>query len=60
MESSVWDEEKMVPMSHAVRMLTTGFEWEAVLFIEVYMELSGIIDKEAAKNVLTKARYRTG
>jgi hypothetical protein len=56
----MWDESKMVPMSQALRMLTTGFEWEAGLFIEVYKELSERLGKEAAKEVLAKAMYRTG
>ena len=56
----MWDEEKMVPMSQAVRMLTTGFEWESGLFIEVYNELSERIGKEDAKEVVAKAMYRTG
>ena len=56
----MWDEKKMVPMSQAVRMLVTGFEWESGLFIEVYRELSERIGKEAAKQVLAEAMYRTG
>lgn len=56
----MWEEEKMVSMSWAVRMLTTDFEWESGLLIEAYNELSGRIGKEAAKEVVAKAMYRTG
>jgi len=52
--------EKMVPFSQAGRMLTTGFEWEAGLFIETYKLLSERYSKEEAKEILGKAMYRAG
>jgi L-2-amino-thiazoline-4-carboxylic acid hydrolase len=52
--------EKMVPFSQAARMLTTGFEWEAGLFIETYKILTSILSKEEAKEILGKAMYRAG
>ena len=52
--------ERMVPVSQAVRMLTTGFEWEAGLFFEVYRELSKRLGKEEAKKLMGQAMYRAG
>ncbi len=52
--------EKMVPFSLAARMLTTGFEWEAGLFIETYKLLAERYSKEEAKEILGKAMYRAG
>jgi hypothetical protein len=54
------EEEKMVPFSQAVRMLTTGFEWEAGLFIETYKILCEVLSKEEAKEIMGKAMYRAG
>ena len=52
--------EEMVPKSVAARMLTTGFEWEAGLFTEVYKELVKRMSKEEARDILGKAMYRAG
>ncbi len=54
------DPEPMVPVSQAVRMLTTGFEWEAGLFLEVYTELCRRLGREEAKKVMGQAMYRAG
>lgn len=53
-------EEKMVPFSQAVRMLTTGFEWEAGLFVETYRELKARYGQDVAKEVLGRGMYRAG
>lgn len=53
-------EEKMVPQSVAAQMLTTGFEWEAGLFIETYKILKERLSKEEAREILGKAMYRAG
>ncbi len=52
--------EDMVPKSVAARMLTTGFEWEAGLFTEVYKELAERFSNEEARDILGKAMYRAG
>ena len=54
------DIEKTVPYSFAMRMLGTGFEWEAGLFIETYRELCKIMPKEEAREILGKGMYRAG
>ena len=57
---TLWNEERTVPMSQAVRMLVTGFEWEAGLFLEVFNELSKRLSPEEAKEILAIGMYRTG
>ncbi|HBG73984.1 MAG: hypothetical protein A2X25_02415 [Chloroflexi bacterium GWB2_49_20] len=54
------EKEKMVPLSTAVRLFTTGMEWEAGLFIETFRELIKRMPKEEAREILGKAMYRTG
>jgi len=54
------ESEPMVPLSQAVRMLTTGFEWEAGLFVETYRELCRRLGREVAKEILGRAMYRAG
>ena len=54
------ENEKMVPLSQAVRMLNTGFEWEAGLFFEVYGALKKQLGKEKAKEILGGAMYNAG
>lgn len=54
------DNEKMVPISLAVRLFTTGMEWEAGLFVEVYRELIKRMSKDEAREILGKAMYRAG
>lgn len=54
------DSERMIPISQAVRMLTTGFEWEAGLFYEVYRELCKRVSKDEARKLMAKAMYRAG
>jgi hypothetical protein len=56
----VSDSEKMVPLSQAARMLTTGFEWEAGLFYEVYRSLSDRLGADEARKMLGKAMYEAG
>ena len=52
--------EKMVPLSTAIRLFTTGMEWEAGLFVEAYRELIKTMSKEDARELLGKAMYRAG
>lgn len=54
------EKEKMVPLSTAIRLFTTGMEWEAGLFVEVYRELIKTMSKEDARELLGKAMYRAG
>jgi hypothetical protein len=54
------ENEKKVPLSTAVRMLGTGFEWESGLFVETYRELCKHMPKEEARKIIGKAMYRTG
>ena len=54
------ESEKMVTMSQAARMLTTGFEWEAGIFYELYQTLSERLGKEEAKKILGKVMYKAG
>jgi hypothetical protein len=54
------DSERTVPISQAIRMLTTGFEWEAGLFFEVYEELCKRLGKEEAKKLMAQSMYRAG
>lgn len=54
------ENEKMVPFSTAVRLFTTGMEWEAGLFVETYRELINRMSKEEAREILGKAMYRAG
>lgn len=54
------DKERMVPFSQAVRMLTTGFEWEAGLFIETFKLLSQRLSREEARQLLKQAMYNAG
>jgi hypothetical protein len=54
------ENEKMVPRSTAVRLFTTGMEWEAGLFVETYRELIKRMSKEEAREILGKAMYRAG
>jgi len=51
---------KMVPFTTAVRLFTTGMEWEAGLFLETFRELIKRMPKEEAREILGKAMYRTG
>lgn len=52
--------EKMVPASQAARMLTTGFEWEAGLFIETYKILCEKLGRDEARKIMGKAMYNAG
>jgi hypothetical protein len=54
------ENERMVPFSQAARMLTTGFEWEAGLFVEVYKQLCQRLSQEEARDILGTAMYRAG
>ncbi len=54
------EKEKMVPMSTAARLFTTGMEWEAGVFVEAYRELIKIMSKEEARQFLGKVMYRAG
>ena len=54
------ENEKMVPRSTAVRLFTTGMEWEAGLFVETFRELIKRMSKEEAREILGKAMYRAG
>lgn len=54
------ESERMVPVSQAIRMLTTGFEWEAGLFFEVYRELSKRLGKDEARKLMANAMYHAG
>ncbi len=57
MSSSV---ERVVPLAQAQRMLATGFEGKAGLFVETYRELVQRMSREDAKAILQRAMYRTG
>ncbi len=52
--------ERLVPQSQAARMLQTGFEWEAGLFVEIYKELSERLGRDMATEILRRAMYRAG
>src|SRR4030043_1783415 len=54
------ENERKVPLSTAMRMLGTGFEWESGLFIETYRELCKRMPKEEAREIVGKAMYRAG
>ena len=54
------ENEKMVPISMAVRLFTTGMEWEAGLFVEAYRELIKRMPKEEAREILGKSMFRAG
>lgn len=53
-------EDRTVPLSAAGRMLMTGFEWEAGLFVETFRELESRYGRDVAKQVLGRAMYRAG
>ena len=54
------ESEKMVPLSQAVRMLTTGMEWEAGIFFEAFKILRERLGKDEAKKILGKVMYNAG
>ena len=53
-------EEKKFTFSQGMQLLTTGFEWEAGLFIETFKILSERLSREEAKDILGQAMYRAG
>ena len=53
-------EERKLPFSQAIRLLTTGLEWEAGLFWEAYREFSTRYGKESAKLIMAKMLYHVG
>jgi predicted hydrocarbon binding protein len=54
------ESEKMVPVSQAVRMLTTGMEWEAGIFFEAFKILSKRLGRDEARKILGKVMYNAG
>ncbi len=53
-------EEKKFTFSQGMQLLTTGFEWEAGLFIETFKILSECLSREEAREILGQAMYRAG
>jgi hypothetical protein len=56
----VAEQEKMVPLSQAWRMLGTGMQWEAGLFIETYWQLKELLGRDKAKEILRKSMFEAG
>lgn len=54
------ENETLVPRSQAFRLLTTGFEWEAGLFVEAYKELTARFGRDVAKEILASSMRRAG
>ena len=54
------EQEKMVPLSQAWRMMGTGMQWEAGLFIETYRQLKEKLGRDEAKKILQKSLYDAG
>ena len=54
------EQERMVPESQAWRMLGTGMQWEAGLFIETYWQLKELLGRDKAKELLRQSMFEAG